>query len=518
MTRTDNRSIIVLDKFIQATRDSGYRGTVSAIAELVDNSLQAGATDVRIRLTAGADGGDWPIEVGVWDNGSGMDRSTLRQALRFGGSTRFNDRHGLGRYGMGLPNASLSQARRVDVYSWQKGQDPLYCYLDVDEIASGRMAQVPDPRMRKMPDGWRPTGRKGTLVHWKRCDRLDHRRITTVTRKLTFALGRIFRYFLWEGVRIRANDTEVTPVDPLYLRKPSLWTGGSKFDSQDLEIRVPSNNGTGEKVGRVTVTFSELPVAQWHGLSNDEKRRLGISNGAGVSVVRAGREIEYGWFFMGGKRKENYDDWWRCEVRFDPALDEAFGITHTKQQIHPQDYLIEILAPEMEGIAKALNNRVRKAHLEVNASEVTGRVEQMAAERDTHLKPLPNSNGNGRYADVWQDLIKRHPVLKDAPPSKEGVEYRIIEDAMNGTSFYQPVLEGNRLVVTVNPRHRFHKLGYGPLMEAQTPEGKRLSAVLQAMLLAAGRAEVMATKASEQEAVARFRRAWSEALEVFLRE
>ncbi|MGI8447952.1 MAG: hypothetical protein ACR2MP_12395 [Streptosporangiaceae bacterium] len=40
-----------------------------------------------------------------------------------------------------------------------------------------------------------------------------------------------------------------------------------------------------------------------------------------VSVVRSGREIDQGWFFMGTKRRENHDDWWRCEVRFDPVLD-----------------------------------------------------------------------------------------------------------------------------------------------------------------------------------------------------
>ena len=48
------------------------------------------------------------VELLVQDNGTGMDPFTLRTALRFGGTTRFNDRTGLGRYGMGLPNSSLS--------------------------------------------------------------------------------------------------------------------------------------------------------------------------------------------------------------------------------------------------------------------------------------------------------------------------------------------------------------------------------------------------------------------------
>src|SRR5690606_11934391 len=83
-------SIIALDKFIQATRDSGYKGTASAISELVDNSIQAGSTRVAISIavTAGDDE-EKAIEVSVLDNGCGMDPLTLRQALRFGGSTRF---------------------------------------------------------------------------------------------------------------------------------------------------------------------------------------------------------------------------------------------------------------------------------------------------------------------------------------------------------------------------------------------------------------------------------------------
>ncbi len=68
---------------------------------------------------------------------------------------------------------------------------------------------------------------------------------------------------------------------------------------------------------------------------------------------------------MGSKRRENYDDWWRCEIRFDAVLDEAFGITHTKQQIRPKEYLLEALQPYVEIMAKALNGRVRQVHTDI---------------------------------------------------------------------------------------------------------------------------------------------------------
>jgi hypothetical protein len=100
---SESFSIVALDKFIQATRDSGYKGTPSAVAELVDNSLQAGARNVDISIALAVDP-EFPIEVIIADDGSGMDPFTLRQALRFGGSSRFDDRNGMGRYGMGLPS------------------------------------------------------------------------------------------------------------------------------------------------------------------------------------------------------------------------------------------------------------------------------------------------------------------------------------------------------------------------------------------------------------------------------
>jgi hypothetical protein len=519
-------SIIVLDKFIQATRDSGYKGTASAISELIDNSIQAGATRIAISVTATTSGDDEKaIEVSVLDNGCGMDPFTLRQALRFGGSTRFGDRNGLGRYGMGLPNASLSQARRITVYTWQfsstQGRarnrrrsdvtpERVYTsYLDVDEIVRREMIEVPRPEIVKHPPP-SCTGSSGTLVMWTRCDRLENRRVSTTVRKLEAELARRFRHFLWKGLRITINGEAIAPFDPLYLH-PSAEVSGARPFGEELRYEMRADPVDHRTTGWVSIRFSELPVHEWHKLSNDEKRLIGVSKGAGVSIVRAGREVDYGWFFMGSKHRENYDDWWRCEIQFDPVLDEAFGITHTKQQIRPQAYLIEALTPDLEATARALNSRARKAHLAVKAGERFSEAERIADERDHLLRPLP-PKADSKSMAILRDLEKIHPVLRHGSTEKPP-RYTIVEGTVKDTCFFTYAHDGERLVLVLNPDHPFYREIYKSLADGDGPRDQQLRVKLELLLLAAARSEAAA---NGKEMLARQRLEWSNTLAAFL--
>jgi sensor histidine kinase regulating citrate/malate metabolism len=134
------RDIVPTHLVVKAMRDSGYKNAAYAIAELMDNSIQAGATNVELlcgerveRLTQRTR--SRIKEIAVLDNGCGMDAETLQMALQFGNGTRLGDFSGIGRFGMGLPNSSILQARRVDVWSWQDGPNKaIHTYLDIDEI------------------------------------------------------------------------------------------------------------------------------------------------------------------------------------------------------------------------------------------------------------------------------------------------------------------------------------------------------------------------------------------------
>jgi hypothetical protein len=508
-------SIIALDRFIQSTRDSGYKGTVSAIAELVDNALEASARRIDIHVRKSPAGDDF--EVAVMDDGIGMDAETLTEALRFGGTTRFNSRKGMGRFGMGLPNASLSQARRVDVFTWQEGEPPLSSYLDVDQIVSGTLSAIPKPMRQALPNFVK--GKKsGTLVVWSHCDRLDHRRVTTIEKRLHAGLGRIFRHFLWAGTAIILNGKRIEPVDPIFLRT-SFADGDAKPFQETITVEVATDSeSSSSKAGLIEIIFAELPVAEWHELSNDEKRARGIANGAGVSIVRGQREVDFGWFFMGAKRRENYDDWWRCEVRFNPDLDDAFGITHTKQQIRPKEYLVEALQPIIEDTAKALNSRVRQKHLNLKTEKVGGEAEKLAAKRHDRLRPLPKGKGQSVDARALAELADRHPRVRDAVTEKNAhMKYLLVPDEQEAGPFFKPVISDGVLVAVVNSDHLFYRMFYEPLVNQSGQDAAKASHVINLMLLAATRAEATLTGKDERKTLAKFRKEWSEVFDALLR-
>ncbi len=111
--------IILGDAFVRGMRDIGYKNTPYAMAELVDNAIQADATHIDILF--GFDGGLMPKRLAVIDDGYGMKQQMTRAALIWGAGIHADNRGGFGKYGYGLPSASVSQCHRVEVYSKWSG-------------------------------------------------------------------------------------------------------------------------------------------------------------------------------------------------------------------------------------------------------------------------------------------------------------------------------------------------------------------------------------------------------------
>ena len=101
-------------------QNNGYKNSATAIAEIVDNSIQAKATDVKITLITKYEHNKHRIkDIIIRDNGDGMSEEVLSNALQFQGGTNHGAKSGLGKYDMGLPASSCNQTKYFEVYSWQ---------------------------------------------------------------------------------------------------------------------------------------------------------------------------------------------------------------------------------------------------------------------------------------------------------------------------------------------------------------------------------------------------------------
>lgn len=368
--------IIPLRLAITAMRDSGYKNTAFALAELIDNAIQAKASMVEVlcierRELVSMRERRRLYRMAVLDNGTGMDAATLRKALQFGNGTRLNDRSGIGRFGMGLPNASISQTRRVDVWSWQNGSDnAIKTFIDLGEIGKGRMRDVPEPVHDPVPDNWRDLsnglGQSGTLVIWSDLDleRLTWKSAAHTLHNTERVVGRIYRRFIRDGsvtIRLFAkeegkdeplDDRSAVFDDPLYLDpSPAMPDPFNKKPMFEHVFDDPQEIEYGGTVHSVMVRYS-VATQETVDLAGSKARgdmpygRHAAGN-IGVSVLRAGREImlDQGWCIGYDPRER----WWGAEVEFPPALDELFGVTNNKQAA---THFSELAATEWEHLAE----------------------------------------------------------------------------------------------------------------------------------------------------------------------
>ena len=363
--KDEDRSLFPSSFTIRALRDSRYHNTAYAVSELIDNSIEAGAPTIELLCMETAQRVDsrrrrHVSQIAVLDNGEGMDLKTLFEALKFGGGTRHNSTTGIGKYGMGLPTSSMSQCKRVDVWTWQNGADSLWhSAIDADEIESGNHdAPIPD-QTTPIPSEWRTAGsdqilghESGTLVVWSKLDKVQWKTSKALVDNVTQEVGRIHRHFIYNDIhRIRAasfldirpaerEENDFVANDPLYLmdrtsvpespwdRRPMFreWTSRSypvTVDGKEETISVTYSIVTPEalRTDRVTQNPGDAPRGK-HARRN-----------IGVSVVREDREIvlEDAFLREGGSADNPQNRWWGCEVQFFRGCDELFGVDHNKQ-------------------------------------------------------------------------------------------------------------------------------------------------------------------------------------------
>ena len=365
--RAADRSLFPGNFTIRALRDSRYHNTAYAIAELIDNSIEANAGQIDLLCMeqpqrVGTQIRQRVAEVAVLDKGEGMDVKTLFGALKFGGGTRHNSASGIGKYGMGLPTSSMSQCKRVDVWTWQDGLDSAWhSSIDADDIEQGNH-HVPIPDQgTSIPEKWKSAGsdgiyghRSGTLVVWSKLDKIQWKTGRTIIDNTSKEVGRIHRFFIdAEITRIRSAaflenqpakpsyEMCVVANDPLYLMSPTSvpeepWDSEPMFTQWgDTKFYTPTVDGR-----EVTIEV-KYSIVKPEALRTDQPtqnpgnadRGKHARRNIGVSVVREDREIilEDAFLREGGSADNPQNRWWGCEVHFRRNSDELFGVDHSKQ-------------------------------------------------------------------------------------------------------------------------------------------------------------------------------------------
>ncbi len=357
---------------VKAMQDNGYKNAAYAIAELMDNAIQAKAKNVQLLCLEDVEQLRERLrsrikQVGVLDDGTGMEATTLREALQFGNGQYldYNKHTGIGRFGMGLPASSISQAQRVEVWTWRDGHNSaIYSCLDVDDIRQSLYSEVPEPIKKPIPDVWLKCGNgfgpSGTLVVWSRLERCMWKTARTIIENSELLIGRIYRKFIEEGdvtIRLAAFDINnptppsidkpALPNDPLYLIEktscPKPFNNKPMFEKwgDDRHFVVKHRGKDHAVILRFAMAKKEARE------SEDARTDTGHASygkhadrNVGVSIVRANRELDLdaNWAIKYDTRER----WWGAELDFPPALDDLFGVTNNKQSAHNFSELAKI--------------------------------------------------------------------------------------------------------------------------------------------------------------------------------
>jgi hypothetical protein len=336
------------------------------VADIVDNSVAAGAT--RVDVTVEFDGID--SRVYVADDGRGMSPGALLEALRLGTRRTYTDGE-LGRYGLGLKTASLSQCRSVTVVTRSSPTTVRVCArtLDLDVVEEWDEWIVtdpgPDPHVTRARR-WLAEG-PGTVVLWRNLDRVlpekspeggwARRRLDGLAARTAEHLGIVFHRFI-EGLDGRpqlvltVNGEKVRPWNPFAPAEPA----GIELPPHMFELTI------GDRVGHVWLRRHVLPSRDRFSTPAEFDRLSGPLNWnrqQGLYVYRADRLVQWGGW--GGIRGiDEHTKLARAALEFDTDLDTAFNINVAKMRVSLPPQLRQMLETSINELCVYANDAYRK--------------------------------------------------------------------------------------------------------------------------------------------------------------
>lgn len=499
---------------IASLRDVGYSHTTSALCEHVDNAIEAGAKEIRIFFRQTGKKGDYQIDAAVYDNGRGMEANVLKVATSFGGSMNYNNRDGIGRFGMGMKTAALSMSPVMELFSWQ---DPGAIYsmiLDVEAIGKDRSNAVnlPDPILNTelrgemgelftKPMAWpsdakeqdlfatdaddlaERLGAHGTIVYMPACDRLSSRKARTLGEHAVGEMARIYRRAISGGLRLYVNNRRVEAFDPTYsmpnarhvrMLAESIPATSRLILSRPIPIAISENDPT--RTAEVVAKVYRLPIEEWSDLEPKvRKNDLRIFDGLTVSILRNGREV-----FAGPLTKlttqHSVTNWYRVQIEFPGVLDEAFGVASNKQGVRMKDYVLEEIRKAIGSDIAKINDELKRFQAEkasrIEPAKATAS-EQRANEVD-HLQAKTletvltdqereqlDANLRGLAVKLKRDQETDEQAFQRVKASKYLLDFKHDEY----WPFYHVDYKFGRVILTINTAHAFFEKLYNPLQQ-----------------------------------------------------
>lgn len=316
---------------IHALRSLGYSAG-TAIADLIDNSLDANATKIKLQFKYFENDG----AIIIADNGFGMNEDTLQVAMNIGSKDpRVNRRpNELGRFGMGLKTASFSLGKRLSILTKCNGIYAQRCW-DLDHVSQSNewqlFTEISDEVRQFMCD---IEGDNGTVICIDKLDRfMGAGTINTIHENSFFAKVRRIHHHLefvfhsiieYGKVQFIINGKKLDPWDPFMVKHPSTLEG----ESQVLNI-----NGN-----RVRVKYYVLPHASF--LSEKEYKAAGGARGwrdyQGFYIYRENRLLHYG-DWLGMFQKDTSSQLARVRIDLPNTADEDWQVDIKKSAVIPPD-------------------------------------------------------------------------------------------------------------------------------------------------------------------------------------
>lgn len=410
---------------IESMRAFGY-SLPTAVADLVDNSISAGASSVDIDFHwAGS-----RSTIAVVDDGSGMTAAGLREAMRLGSRSPAEARapHDLGRFGLGLKSAAWSQARSLTVISRYKGEPVVARRWDLDHVARAR-------RWHLLPtvtdDGESYVVRvegmsQGTVVLLERADRLvgpessddaaAHERFLRAVRSTQVHLAMVFHRFLVGrgALRLSINGSAIEPWDPFLERHPA---------TQRLPTEtIPAPTGRIEVVPYVLPHVSKLTSADHSSAAG----MAGWNGQQGFYVYRVRRLlVAGGWLGLKNMQQEEHLKLARIRIDLDNSQDELWQIDVRKATARIPGPFQE----QLQRIARVARKTARDAYA------FRGKTVARSSQRDDRLHFVWEAKtirgGGHRFA-----INRAHPVLQGlmstSPEAKRMLEtaLKLVEESV----------------------------------------------------------------------------------------